>query len=127
MTSGTSLSIYAVVERRHFLGAVALINSLRLHGHGQPIFLLDCGLDSEQRELLSKEATILEADRSTAPHLLKADAPLRCPDELMLLIDADIIVTQSLDPLIERAQRGKIVAFADRLVRFDARWQQMLH
>src|SRR5947208_2110192 len=115
MTSARSLSIYAVVERRHFLGAVALINSLRLHGHGQPIVLLDCGLDDRQRELLSREATILTAPRSTAPHLLKAVAPLERPDELMLLIDTDIIVTQPLAPLFERAEEGKVVAFADRL------------
>ena len=31
-------------DARYFLGAVGLINSLRLVGHTEPIYLLDCGL-----------------------------------------------------------------------------------
>ena len=116
-----------MVERRHFLGAVALINSLRLQGHDEPVVLLDCGLDARQREILSREATILEAHRATAPHLLKAVAPLRQPNEFMLLIDTDIIATRSLDPIFDVAAQGKVVAFADRLDRYDPRWQEMLH
>lgn len=123
----TPLTIYAVVERRHFLGAVALVNSLRLQGHTEEIVLLDCGLDERQRRLLSSEASIITADLKTAPHLLKAAAPLRRPSDLMLLIDVDIVVTQSLRPLVDRAASGKIVAFADRLSgRFDSRWQDIL-
>jgi hypothetical protein len=123
----TALQIYGVVERRHFLGAVALVNSLRLLGYDEPIVFLDCGLEPEQRELLAREATVLPSQETTAPHLLKAQAPLAQPAELMLLVDVDIVLTQSLKPLVEQAAAGKIVAFADRLSgRYDTRWQQAL-
>ena len=48
-------AFYCVADERYFLGAVGLVNSLRLVGHREPIFLLDCGLDDEQRELLGRE------------------------------------------------------------------------
>ena len=37
-------AFYCVADERYFLGAVGLINSLRLVGHDEPIHLLDCGL-----------------------------------------------------------------------------------
>ena len=48
----TETAFYCVADERYFLGAVGLVNSLRLLGHGEPIVLLDCGLTGEQRDLL---------------------------------------------------------------------------
>ena len=116
-----STSIYCVADKRHFIGAVALVNSLRISGHRQPIYILDCGLDAAQQELLAGEATIVEGQESTAPHLLKWIAPLRHPADLMVLADADIIVVRSLDPVLEQAAAGNVVAFCDALAsRHDA-------
>ncbi len=53
-------AFYCVADERYFLGAVGLINSLRLVGHTEPIFLLDCGLTAAQRELLEPQATLLD-------------------------------------------------------------------
>ena len=122
-----AVAIYAISDSRFFLGLVALVNSLRLQGHGERIYVLDCGLADYQREMLSGEATLITAPAGTAPHLLKYLVPLLHPADIMLLIDADIIVTRSLEPLIEAADEGKIVAFTDKLHdRFDPRWSDLL-
>ena len=91
-----SAAFYCVADERYFLGAVGMINSLRVLGHDEPVFVLDCGLTDEQRELLAPHATLVAAPRDAPPWLLKTIAPLRHPAEVMVLIDADIIVTRSL-------------------------------
>ena len=52
-------AFYCVADERYFLGAVAVVNSLRLHGHTEPVFVGDCGLTSRQRELLDPHATVV--------------------------------------------------------------------
>ncbi len=122
-----SVRIYAISDSRFFLGLIALVNSLRLQGHHEPIIVLDCGLADYQREILSHETTVIAAPAGYPPHLLKYVAPLLHPADVMLLIDADVIVTRSLEPLIRAAEEGKIVAFTDRLHdRFDPRWSGLL-
>ena len=58
MNSDTTLppaaAFYCVADERYFLGAVGMINSLRVLGHDEPVFLLDCGLTAEQRRLLAR-------------------------------------------------------------------------
>jgi hypothetical protein len=122
-----SAAIYCVADRRMFVGAVAVINSLRIVGHREPIFVLDCGLEEDQRKLLSREATLVTSRSQQTPHLSKCVLPLARPADAMLLIDADVIVTRSLLPLLQTAAEGKVVAFADALAdRFDARWSELL-
>ena len=96
-------AFYCVADERYFLGAVAMINSLRLNGHREPIYLLDCGLSDEQRELLDAEVTFVEAPSETPPYLLKTVAPLAHPAEIIVLIDVDMIVC----PLARRADRDR--------------------
>jgi hypothetical protein len=122
----TPTAFYCVSDERFFLGAVGLINSLRLHGHREPIYLLDAGLTDAQRELLAPQATIVPAPTQTPPYLLKTVAPLAHPAEVMVLIDVDMIVTRPLGELIERARRGGVVAFRDGLDRFVPEWGELL-
>jgi hypothetical protein len=119
-------AFYCVSDERFFLGAVGLINSLRLQGHREPVFLLDCGLAPAQRELLEPEVTLVPAPSDAPPYLLKTAAPLRHPAEVMVLIDTDMIATRSLSELIERASGDRVVAFRNDRERFVAEWGELL-
>lgn len=123
----TASAFYIAADSRHFLGLVALINSLRLVGHDQPIYVGDCGLVEPHRRRLAEHVTLVETDGARAPHLAKMVAPLAHPTGVMVLIDADIIVTRPLTRLLDHARPGKIVAFADGVAhRFDERWSELL-
>ena len=120
-------AIYLVADKRMFLGAVAAINSLRLVGHREQIYLLDCGLSARQRAYLEREATLVVGEGGRTPHLTKHALPLARPADVMLLIDADVIVTRPLVPLLDLVAQGHIVAFVDPLSeRFDPRWGELL-
>jgi hypothetical protein len=119
-------AFYCVADARYFLGAVALVNSLRLQGHDEPIHLLDCGLTAPQRELMAAEVRLVPAPRDAAPQVLKAIAPLRGPAETMVLIDVDMIATQHLGSLFEAAGEDAVVAIADPQERFFSEWGELL-
>jgi hypothetical protein len=119
-------AFYCVADERYFLGAVGLVNSLRLVGHDEPVFLLDCGLTAAQRERLSPEVTLVEGPRDAAPHVLKAIAPVRHPANTAVLIDTDMIATRSLAPLIERAREGRIGGGSAEMDRFCPEWGELL-
>jgi hypothetical protein len=126
MTMTAGAAFYFVADSSYFLGAVGLVNSLRVHGHREPLFALDCGLTAAQRALLEPEATIVTAPDDSPPWLLKVVAPLRHPAEVMVLIDADIVVTRSLRDLIERAKKPGVIAFENDTDRFVPEWGRLL-
>lgn len=103
-----------------------MINSLRAQGHEEPIFVLDAGLERDQCQLLAQDAKVVQTQSSTRRWLLKTVLPLAEPADVQVLIDADMIVTRSLSPLIERAAAGKVVAFAAGYERYVARWSELL-
>ena len=119
-------AFYCMSSAAHFLGAVGMINSLRLQGHTESIYLLDLGLTDAQRELLAAEATIVPAPSGTQPWLSKTIAPLAHPAETMILIDSDIIVTRPLGELLERGAGGGVVAFENDVQRFVGEWGELL-
>jgi hypothetical protein len=106
-------AFYSVSDSRFFLGAVALINSLRLVGHDEPIFIVDTGLTPEQRRRLASHATLIPAPRGEASVLLTPFGPSVRRAEIQVLVDADIIVTQPLTEFIEAARTDRIVAFIE--------------
>jgi hypothetical protein len=126
MSMNPGAAFYSVADSRYFLGAVGMVNSLRLLGHTEPLFILDCGLTPAQRELLAPEVTLVPAPDETPPWLLKVVAPLRHPAEVTVLIDADIIATRSLRDLIERASQPSVIAFENDTDRFVADWGALL-
>jgi hypothetical protein len=126
MTDAPPAAFYCVTGRDFFPGAVALLNSLRLVGHREPLFVLDCGMSAWQRELLAPHATIVTAPSDAPPSLLKATLPLSRPARTMVLLDADVIVTRPLTGLIEQAGAGRFVAFENDRPRFFAEWAQLL-
>ena len=114
-----------VADGRYFIGAVGLINSLRLVGHEEPVYLLDCGLSETQRALLEEQATIVPAPAGLPPWLLKTVIPRQRSGALNVLVDTDMIVTRPLTSLFERAASGRLVAFRDRKQRFFAAWGEL--
>jgi hypothetical protein len=106
-------AFYTVANSKHFLGLVGLLNSLRLVGHEEPLHILDCGLTPAQRARLEPHAAIVAAPTGHAPTAVKNVAPLTRPADVMVLLDADVIVTRRLDSLIAAARAGKLVAFTD--------------
>lgn len=123
----TNAVFYCVADARYFLGLVALLNSLRLHGHVETVRVLDRGLTHAQRERISEHVELIDAHDDVHAILSKTYAPLQHPAELMVLLDVDMIVTRSLAPLLDDAASGHIVAFADEIAdRFHPEWRSIL-
>jgi hypothetical protein len=119
-------AIYCVADDRYFVGAAALVNSLRLLGHTERIEMLDCGLTPDQRAMLEPEVSLTPAPSDAPPWLLKTVVPLQRPADVMLLLDVDMVATRSLAPLLEDAARGRVVVFKDPLDRHVAEWGELL-
>jgi hypothetical protein len=60
------------------------------------------------------------------PWLAKTVAPLAHPAEVMVLIDADMIVTRPLDELIDEAAGGRVIAVEHGSDRFFEDWSEEL-
>jgi hypothetical protein len=108
---------------------VALLNSLRLIGHDEPIFLVDAGLTAEQRRLLSDHVTLIRGPQNAPVILLKQLGPMKYPASVSILLDADMIVTRPLRELIAAARSGRIVGFVDEDTtedRFFPEWSSLL-
>jgi hypothetical protein len=121
-----SCGFYCVASDDHFVGLVGLLNSLRLTGNSATLFVADAGLTPAQRKRLEPHAVLVEIEEHRSPHLMKWAAPLIHPAEVSVLLDVDMIVTRSLDPLVAAARQRPLV-FADPLWhRFDERWGSLL-
>ena len=120
------VAFYCVSNDRYFIGAVGMLNSLRLMGHTEPVYLLDCGLTPEQREIVAPHVTLVSNSGDALPFLLKTIAPLEHPAEVAVLIDADMIVTRPLTELVELAARGNVVAFRNDYDKFVPQWGELL-
>ncbi|MGI8461994.1 MAG: hypothetical protein ACR2OC_10225 [Solirubrobacterales bacterium] len=103
-----------------------MINSLRLQGHREPVYVLDLGMTSAQRGLLARDANFVDGPDGVAPWLAKTIAPLAHPAEVMVLIDADMVLTRSLSDPIELAAEGRVVAFENQIDRFVPEWGEIL-
>jgi hypothetical protein len=122
-------AFYSVCDSRFFPGMVALLNSLRLIGHDEPIFLVDAGLTAEQQRLLSDHVTLIPAPQNAPVILLKQLGPMKYPASVSVLLDADMIVTRRLTQLIAVARSGRIVGFVDEGTtedRFFPEWGSLL-
>jgi hypothetical protein len=118
-------AFYCVTGRDFFTGAVALLNSLRLLGHDQPVFVCDCGMTDAQRARLDGHATLVAGDRNRPPSTQKLVAPLAKPADVAILLDSDLIVTRPLGELIERAAGGRVIAFENDVERHFDEWSDL--
>ncbi|MGY1618366.1 hypothetical protein ACI797_16625 [Geodermatophilus sp. SYSU D00691] len=104
-------AFYTVADARFFPGVAALLNSLRLAGHDEPLFVVDAGLTEQQRERLAPHVTVLPAPTDEEAVLLAPTGPLQVPADVAVLVDADIVVLRSLSEVVEQARAGRVTAF----------------
>ena len=118
----------AIVDSAYFLGAVALINSLRLTGHTGEISFLDVGLGERQRAFLEQEARIHRGTDVSGwvSVFAKPVLGLLEPDRVVVMLDNDLIITGSLEPLVDAASEGAIAAVRDPdPTRWFGEWEEM--
>ena len=104
------VTVYTIANSTFFVGAAALVNSLRLNGYQGEIVLVDTGLTNRQRKVLTGQCRVVDPPRHRGP---MKNGYRVAHDELAILIDSDIVVTAQLDSLLQRACDGSIVAFVD--------------
>lgn len=125
-----SATFCTLADERYFPGAACLVNSLRLTGNTGEIVLLDVGLATRQRERLEPHVRLVDppADLRDEPMLYKSFPHLLELNGTVVVIDSDMIVTRSLDPVLERVQAGAVCLFADiaeQRDRFIPEWQEV--
>ena len=103
-TTATSPSVtyFTIADSNYFLGAAALINSLELTGNHGSVVVVDAGLEPWQRERLSVAATVisLDAPAGLIPIYYKSYMGSSIEGDVLVYIDSDIIVTDSLAGVI---------------------------
>ena len=111
----STVRFFTLGDANYFLGAVALVNSLRLVGHREGITFLDLGLEPLQRRLLGEECELFDVAREPDDHpwLYQPFARLTEPSGICVILDSDVIVTRRLDSLIGAARRGEIAGYRD--------------
>ena len=114
-----SAEFFCVSNDKHFLGAAALLNSLRAAGHDEPFHLVDCGLTARQRAAFAGHAHLIDAPRDISPLMLKALGPLEVDPEIAVILDADIVVQRPLTHLIGEKP---VVFLNDLTERFEPEW-----
>jgi hypothetical protein len=124
-------TFYTIANSRFFVGAVALLNSLRLVGHAEPLVVLDAGLAPGQRRLLEGHARIVSLPDGVAhdAYLSKPYPHLAGAEGVVALIDSDVIVTRPLGEALEAAAAGKICLYPEHHEsrgRFFASWAEAL-
>jgi hypothetical protein len=106
----------ASADSRFFVGAVAMLNSLRLSGHSYPAFVVDLGFSPDQRKRIEASAQLLTLppeSQGMCPPFTKITADLFWSDGVVVLLDSDMIVTAPLDDLTEQAAAGRIAVHPD--------------
>ena len=124
-----STTFFTVADERFFPGVVCLLNSLRLSGNDAELVILDVGLNADQRQRLGPHARLVELpEELREEHLLLKSFPHTLdPQGTVVVIDSDMIVTRSLDPVLEQVEDGKVCMFADiedQRDRFIPEWQE---
>jgi hypothetical protein len=130
-TKPTKVTFYTIANHRFFLGAVALLNSLRVTGHSGELVVLDVGLVPSERELLEDHARVVASPKPIESHptMMKPYPHFFEPSGTVVAIDSDILVTGSLGEVFELADQGKICAYPDTPTvrnRWHAEWEQTL-
>jgi hypothetical protein len=120
---------YTVSDDRFFVGTIALLNSLRLTGNVGELVVCDAGLSAGSRTILSKCCTVVtpRAAAETEAVLLKPFPHFVGATGLVAVLDSDLIVTDSLEEILDEARAGRIAAFPDKQhSRQFSEWTELL-
>ena len=122
---GSDVRFVTIADASYFPGLVAVVNSLRIHGHAETVSVLDLGLTATQRAELGGHCDfVAPPPEPHHPWLLAPFACLARPAGVTVYLDCDVVVTTPLDPIIDQARHGKHCAFADRVPdRWFAEWE----
>jgi hypothetical protein len=104
-----------------------MYNSLRLTGNDGDFVVLDWDLRPEQRALLERVANVVAVSGVPHPMLAKPVAYRLGLRGTVLFVDADIIVTGSLDRVVAQAREGAICLFPDHVskrAKWFAEWEE---
>ncbi len=104
MRPASALAFYTAADANYFLGLAGLVNSLRLLGHPEPVIVVDRGLAGWQRTLLEDHVVLVPAPPGLHPFSCVWEGPRLRPAETMVLIDADMVVTRHLEPIVSPGQ-----------------------
>lgn len=126
--SDDDVTFFTIGDEQFFPGVAALINSLRLLGYAQRIVVADVGFERAQRDLLAPHATLVPLSRADVknPQQYKAFPHLLRPRGTVVIVDSDIIVTDSIDDMLASARAGKIAVYPDpEEHRWYAQWESI--
>lgn len=122
-------AIATVANAAYFPGLAALVNSLHLTGHTCTVTVLDLGLTEDQRSRLAPFCRFIPAAQELARHpmLAKATVASHVTEQgVVIVVDADVIITGDLSPLVRAAGQGRIAAVRDVDQRRFTEWQELL-
>jgi hypothetical protein len=128
-TVPSSTTYFTVADSRYFLGAVALVNSLVLTDHEGTFVVVDTGLEPWQRERLSGVATVSDVrwPPGLPPAFFKAHIAPQIPGDVIVYLDSDMIVTDSLADVVSLAAAGRFCAAPDNQShRYFPEWRELL-
>jgi lipopolysaccharide biosynthesis glycosyltransferase len=120
---------FTSADSRFFVGAAAMLNSLAVSGNRGDAFVLDVGLQPEQRERISQVAEVLILPpelRGLHPLFAKLTADVFWSDGVVVLLDSDMVVTSPLDRLVEQAATGKIAVHPDHEITRGRQFPEMV-
>ena len=119
-----AVTYFTVADSGYFLGTVAMINSLRLTGNEGAVIVFDSGFEDWQCELLRDVATVIDLDvPEVPPAYVRAWIGPTVPGDVVVYLDSDMIVTDSLGDVVSQAASGKICFAPDEQPdRFFHQW-----
>ncbi len=125
-----TVTYVVTVDSKYFLGAVGLMNSLRLTGHQGAIVVNDVGLTDYERAILSKTCEIrrLPSEGFGLPVFSKTGIHEFGLTGTIVLLDCDMIITSDLTPVLREAAVGQICVFGSSDdPRYFPEWADLFH
>jgi hypothetical protein len=121
---------FTVSDDRFFLGTVALLNSMRLTGHAHELVVMDRGLTEKQKDVLAGKVTLVTVTEGEKGHAVsvKPFPGLLDVDGVVVILDSDLIVCDTLEPVLDLARSGKICVYPDppgSANRWFAEWSEL--